>query len=237
MGINILETILPGDKLEIFYINKQNEDLFLKTSVFDIISPTEILIQNPLKDGKVFLIPMGIEVNIKCLKDKFGVITFNAFLDYRKKVGNVYTISTKIVSEASKTQRRQYFRVNVYSDITLTYMEDKDGNQVDFYIFDPDVVEEEEKQLVADLLDVSGGGIGVKSKCKMELGTYVYFYFDLLTPSPELQGVVVRCFPSKDIEGEYEVGISFKDVPADIMRRITSYVFSKQQKIIRKERD
>lgn len=237
MDLTVLNAVRPGDKLEIHYINNLNEDLILDTVVYDLTSEDELLIHNPLSQGKLYMIPLNIKVTVFTKRADLGVLAFDVLLMKRIKVGNVYTISCRVVSEIEKQQRRQFFRVRVFNDLDVYFMQDLDGNPVDFYIFDPDAVEETQVDMKVSLLDVSGGGIGIKAKVSLPLGTFVYAKLNFSSKLLEVQGIIVRSAPSKKYVGEFELGIAFVDVPKDITRQITSYVFAAQQKARRKERD
>ena len=237
MDLTVLNTIQPGDKLEMHYINSLNKDLILETIVYDVISDSEILINNPVIEGKLYMIPMNIEVTAFTKRADVGVVVFRVSLVKREKIGNVYTIKAKITSHLEKQQRRHFYRVKMYSDMNLYCMVDAQGHPVDYYIFDPDAVEEQQIDFKVGLIDISGGGVGFRSKLELPLGTYVYGKIPFHTNPLEVHGVVVRCMPSTKFLNEYEVGIEFKDLPRDAVRVITSYVFKAQQEARRKELD
>jgi c-di-GMP-binding flagellar brake protein YcgR len=234
MDLTILTAIRPGDKLEIHYINKLNEDVILDTLTYDVLSETEFQIHNPLMSGKLYMIPMNVQVTVFSRRENYGVIMFTAHLIRRMKIGNVYTIQAKVVSELQKQQRRSFFRVRLYQEADCYIMVDKYMNPVDYYIFDPDAVEEEQVNMKMTLLDLSGGGIGLKSNVPLPLGTYIYSYLRFIDEEP-LYGKVVRCIASQQYEGEYELGINFDELSNDVRRSITSFVFNKQQQTRRKE--
>jgi c-di-GMP-binding flagellar brake protein YcgR len=236
MDLNLLTAVRPGDKLEIHHINKLNQDVILDTNVYDIISEDEFLIHNPLKEGKLYMIPLSIVVTVFAKRPEYGVIAFKIQLMKRKKVGNVYTIVCKVTSNFIKQQRRNFFRVNTYQDIDIYYMKTAEGEEVKYYIFDPDAVDEEEVDLKVTITDISGGGVGLRSKVPLEEGTFIYGNLKFLQHNIELVGKVVRCVPSHKFEGTYELGILYVDMPPEDIRHITAYVFNKQQQARRKER-
>lgn len=236
MELNASSLILPGDRIELHYVNMKNEDVFLETSVYDVISDDEILINNPLKEGRLYMIPMGLHVNMFIKRPDMGVVIFESTLIKRKKIGNVYTISCQALQGFIKQQRRDFFRVNVYDEMEIYFMRDANMVPVNYYIFDPDAVEEEPVTMKVTLLDISGGGVGIKSSAPLPEGTYVYGHINFLDKPMEIVGVVVRSFESKRYEGAYELGIAFENLPRDVVRKIASYVFSKQQEARRKER-
>ncbi len=165
-----------------------------------------------------------------------GVVIFQCTLLKRKKIGSVYTISCVEFDGFQKQQRRSFFRVNVFDDMEVYFMRDGQFEPVKHYIFDPDAVDEEEVRMKVTLLDVSGGGIGIKSPIPLPEGTYVYGVFNFLDQPIEVYGVVVRSMESERYEDAFELGIAFENLPREVVRKIASFVFSRQQKARRKER-
>ena len=236
MDISVLSLVKPGDTIEIHYINMKNEDVFLETLVYDVLSDKEILIHNPLKEGRLFMVPMDLRVTMFVKRADFGIVAFQTTLSKRKKIGTVYTISCIDFDGFEKQQRRNFFRVNMYKDIQVYFMRDAYMEPVKHYIFDPDAVDEEPVKMKVTLLDVSGGGIGVKSPVPLPEGTYVYGTLDFMEKPVEIYGVVVRSVTSEKYIDAYELGIAFEALPREVTRMITSFVFSRQQEARRKER-
>jgi c-di-GMP-binding flagellar brake protein YcgR len=235
MGLEVLNVMYPGDKLEMHYINSLNKDLILETLIYDVLSEDEILIHNPLFEGKLYMIPMNIEITAFTKRADVGVIAFSLQLLKREKQGNVYTIRCKITSELEKQQRRHYYRVKMFTDMEVYCMVDVQGHPVDYYIFDPDTVEEQQVDFKVSILDISGGGVGLRSRIDLPIGTYIYGKVQLATRVIEVVGVVVRAMPSTKYINEFELGVMFKDLDHESTRIITSYVFKAQQEARRKE--
>lgn len=237
MNLNLMSLVRPGDKIEMHYINSQNKDLLLETIVYDVLSDDELYVHNPLYEGKLYMIPMNAEITVFAKRIDIGVIAFRMVLLKREKQGNVYTIKCRLSSEIKKQQRRHFFRVKTYRDMDVYCMVDVQGHPVNYYIFDPDAVEEQQVNFKLDLLDISGGGVGARCKIDLPLGTYVYGFLPVINRRLEVHGVVVRSVPSSKYPGEYEIGIMFKDLDGESVRIITSYVFKAQQEARRKEMD
>lgn len=235
MDITILTAIRPGDKLELFYINSLNQDIVLETLVYDLESEDVILIHNPVKDGKLYMIPMNAKVNVAARRQDYGVIMFSMELIKRQKIGNVYTIQCLVISDIKKQQRRSYYRVKVYQDAEMYVMVNQYMEPVNYYIFDPDAVEEQQVNMKVALLDVSGGGVGIRTSVSLPEGTFVYIKLDFIDEKDYLIGQVVRSVESYQYLGEYEVGINFVDLTPETRRMLTSYVFARQQTTRRKE--
>lgn len=236
MDFNVQSLIHPGDEIEIHYINMKNEDVFLDTMVYDVVSQDEILIHNPLKEGRLYMIPMGIKVNMFIKKPDLGVVIFEASLLVRRKIGSVYTISCQNLNGFQKQQRRNFFRVNLYKDMEVFYMRNERLEPVEHLILDPEDAKEEMVKIKATLLDVSGGGIGIKSSVPLPEGVYVYSTFNFLQVPINIHGVIVRSVESQKYLGEYELGIAFENLSREAVRKIASFVFSRQQEARRKER-
>ncbi len=237
MDLSVLNVMRPGDKLEMHYINSLNKDLILETIIYDIVSENEIYIHNPLYGGKLYMIPLNIMITGFTKRADLGVIAFEMMLLKREKQGNVYTIKCRITSKLEKQQRRHYFRVRMFKDMDVYCMVDVQGHPVDFYIFDPDSVDEQQINFKVAILDISGGGAGVRSKIDLPLGTYVYAKLPFLNIPKLITGIVVRTGQSRTYDDEYELGIMFKDLDNESTRIITSYVFKAQQEARRKELD
>jgi c-di-GMP-binding flagellar brake protein YcgR len=183
------------------------------------------------------MIPMGVDITVIEKRQDFGVIAFKLHLMKRQKIGNVYTILGKVVSQLQKQQRRHFFRVKLYLDMEIAFLQSTLGEPLNYYVFDPDTVEDEEKVIKVTLSDISGGGFGVRSRMALPEGTYVYSRLNFLSRPVEIVGTIVRSRPSEKYPGEYELGIAFEDLSPEARREITSYVFRKQQDHRRKERD
>lgn len=237
MDLSILNVLRPGDKLEMHYINSLNEDLILETILYDVISEDEIYVHNPLHGGKLYMIPMDIEVTVFTKRMDLGVIVFKMKLIKREKQGNVYTIKSRITSSLEKQQRRHFFRVRMFQDMDVYTMVDAQGHPVKHYIFDPDAVEEHRVDFKVAITDISGGGVGIRSKFELPLGAYVYGELPIFNSPVKMIGTIVRCYPSDKFEGEFEMGVKFVDLDSEHVRAITSYVFRTQQKARRKELD
>lgn len=237
MDLTILNVLRPGDRLEMHYINSSNQDLILETILYDVISDEEIYINNPLHSGKLYMIPMNIEVTVFTKKVEIGVIVFKMLLLKREKQGNVYTIKCRITSSLQKQQRRHFFRVRMFNDMNVYTMVDAQGHPVKHYIFDPDAVEEHQIDFKVAVTDISGGGVGIRSRVELPIGAYVYGELPLYNNPITIVGVVVRCMPSDRFVDEYEIGVKFENLDKEHVRAITSYVFRTQQEARRKELD
>ncbi len=237
MDLTVINVMRPGDNLEMHYINSLNQDLILETLIYDVISDDEILIHNPLCGGKLYMIPLNIEVTTFAKREDFGVVFFKMLLLKREKIGNVYTIKCRIMSRLEKQQRRHFFRVRMYNDMSVYCMVDTYGHPVDYYIFDPDAVDEQQVNFKVDIIDLSGGGIGLRSRFEVPEGTYIYGELPMFEQPIRVTGVVVRCEESRKHIGEFDLGIRFIDLDSEHTRAITSYVFRSQQQARRKELD
>lgn len=237
MDLTVLNIMRPGDKLEMHYINSENKDLILETLVYDLISEDEIYIQNPFYEHKLYMIPMNEELTCFAKRQDYGVIGFSLTTLGREKLGNVFVIKCKISSSLKKQQRRHFYRVRTYEDMEVYCMVDVQGHPANYYISDPDKANEQKIDFKVSLTDLSGGGARIRSRIELPLGTFIYIKLPILSNPILIHGIVVRCEHSTINENEFEIGIQFENLPNEIIRAITSFVFRTQQKARRRELD
>ncbi|MBQ2706268.1 MAG: flagellar brake protein [Agathobacter sp.] len=154
-----LEGVKPGDKIDINYLHQNNGKTY-KSSVFDILSDTELEITMPTDEGKMILFQNGFECQFYFYTSK-GLFTCEAVITGRAKRDNFYILNAKIKTGLKKFQRRDYYRVNTLIDfgfykITDEVAELETTEDLFEEIADPKYLGL--KQL-ARTKDISGGGI------------------------------------------------------------------------------
>ena len=83
-----LEGVKPGDKIDINYLHQNNGKTY-KSSVFDILSDTELEITMPTDEGKMILFQNGFECQFYFYTSK-GLFTCEAVITGRAKRDNFY---------------------------------------------------------------------------------------------------------------------------------------------------
>lgn len=195
------------------------EEEIYKSSVQDI-TENEILITIPVSDSIYLTLNEGVEI------EQF-------FYD---KKGNFYTYKTKVIGRYTekaipfyrvskpynikKIQRRDYFRVNVVQ--IINYIKEVDLQKD---------IRSEENYENALLLDLSGGGMRVKAKEKLDFNDSIISNLNYEDEKIIVKGRVVRIEKTED--KRYIYGIAFRDIDNSTREKIIKIVF----KIMRKQRE
>lgn len=155
----------------------------------------------------------------------------------RGKEGNIFICQLKLLTNLSKFQRREFFRLPCTMDVQLKYMTDID---ILSYI---------EKNIMPDksgsssengvTVDISGGGIRVLSNRRYEKGDFVALDFALRRTSGvnriRIPGQIVQSSKSDNNKWKYDQRIQFKAISNDIQEEIVKYIFEEQRRRRKKE--
>lgn len=189
------------------------DEKYYKSTVQDV-TEDGFIINMPVEDGVYLTLEAGNEIVIDYFTEDGFYYEFDAEVISRvvEKKMPMYKISKP--DKATKIQRRNFVRVNL-SEYALYK---KDDNKKD----------EWQEGLI---LDLSGGGLKIKSKEKIESGEKVIIKLSYEKESHEINGIIIRCDKSQD--GEYIWGIEFREIDERKRDKIVQKVFS----IMRKQRE
>lgn len=147
------------------------------------------------------------QINVKILEKTFGQIPM---------------MRLEIVSDISKIQRRDFYRLRLIKEITYrkaislkekTFTEKFKGN----------------------LLDISGGGLMFNSPKEWQEQDMIEITLNLASGKIlTLMGVIVRKIYHNDIKYCYEYGIRFEGISEQERNEITKFIFEEQRKLVKK---
>ena len=234
-----LEGVKPGDKIDITYLHQNNGKTY-KSSVFDIISNTELELTMPTDEGKMILLQTGFECQFYFYTEK-GLYTCEAVITGRAKKDIFLILSAKIKTGLKKFQRRDYYRVNAlvdfgYYKITDEVAELQTTEELFEEIADAKYVG---MQQLARTKDISGGGIKFLADESFAPGEKLLTVIRLSNAKVDqmfyLVTQVVECFPEEHVKNKWVVRAkwNFKDVKDRDM--IVRYVFEEDRMIRKKE--
>ena len=171
--------VKPGDKIDIVSIHQNNGKTY-KSSVFDIISETELEISMPTESGKMILFQVGYSYQFYFYTQK-GMYTCEAVVKNRGKRDNFYLLVIKITTVPKKYQRRDFYRVNCMVDFCYYHIDKEVADMEtteDLFeeIANPDYID---KKRVAVTKDISGGGVRFVVDEDIEPGSYVLLVLHL----------------------------------------------------------
>lgn len=195
------------------------EENMYKATIQDI-NDSEILISIPVKDGIYLTLKNDTEIE-------------NIFYDEK---GNVFSYKTKVIGRhiekdipfykltkpygIKKIQRRDYVRVSLIQIISYV-------KEIDF----KKEIKREEEYENALLLDLSGGGMKVKIKEKLEKNDLIIANLKYENEKIIIKGKIIRV--EKTDDKRFICGVAFVDIDNSTREKIIRTVF----KIMRKQRE
>lgn len=233
MAVDMTKLVEVGDRISILYETKNNEKIVLLSNVLLAPGENKITITMPIYKAKVFSVSRGERLRIKYSKKDAGIYEFNVLVVKKIKDGTILGLELLRISEMTKSQRREYYRLTVIKDVELVV---DDPDEEIKYI-------DEAKQIIADsdevsykgiLKDISGGGMRVITNEPLELGLNVKSSFALDKKIIEIKGTIVRSIVFDPVVHQYDIGVEFQELSESSRTEIVSFVFQRQRNIIRK---
>lgn len=190
-----------------------NNEIY-KTSIQDI-RDGEMLIIIPTRDGEYLTLNKDDEIEQLYYDDK-NVFSYKSKVIARVKEGLIPFYKISKPYNIKRIQRRNYVRISTFKDINYI-KESKDINN------------SEDKLLDAFLLDLSGGGMKMKTNEELDVNDTIISNLIFDEDEVKVKGKVVRVDKSND--KKYICGIRFEDIDNITREKIIRIVF----KIMRKE--
>ena len=190
-----------------------NNEIY-KTSIQDI-KDEEMLIIIPAREGIYLTLNSGDEIEQLYYDDR-NVFSYKSRVIERVKEGLIPFYKISKPYDIKRIQRRNYVRISTFRDINYI-KESKDMNK------------SEDKLLDAFLLDLSGGGMRIKTNEELEVNDIIISNLIFDEDEINIKGKVVRVQNSTD--KKYICGVKFEDIDNITREKIIRIVF----KIMRKE--
>jgi c-di-GMP-binding flagellar brake protein YcgR len=190
------------------------------------------------KSYKALIIDIGddsIKINIPVRNDEYlmlyknDTIEINSYLDDGKcfnfycdviskgKDNNVIYYKLSLPYDIRRVQRRNFFRVNLLEEVTYKNITNKTEKEIEEIPYKSGI-----------MIDLSGGGIKVKTKEKLEDNDIIAIKIKLTGIEVKLKGQIVRM--EEAIDNKFLYGIKFLDITDSESDRIIRGLFE----IIRK---
>ncbi|MCC3145186.1 PilZ domain-containing protein [Halanaerobium sp. Z-7514] len=195
-----------NQKIEVEVLTGNYKGTYL-SKLADIIEKG-IIITGLFKDG----LPLAIKKNRRIrvyLKTERAVYKFESKVLRRSSKPLALLLIEKPKSY-QRIQRRDHFRLEI-------------SGRIDIYQAD------QEKSFKAEILNISGGGVGIKSQKKFAEGEELLLDLKRMTSNDKLiEAVIVR----KNIINikEYNYGLEFKDIDRQSRENIIQWIFAYQRK-------
>lgn len=185
------ENLEIGNKLELFPLaqaQKEEKKVYL-SKIQDIKKPGELEILMPIEKGKMKLLSLHTRY-LACFYTKVGIIQGECIIQKRYKENTMYFLGIQLISHLSKKQRREYYRLECNQEVHYRiiseseefirkklrdnqWKDSKEKEQVEKELSD---IEQKAEWIPAILLDISGGGLHVKTAKKETIEKHLLFH-------------------------------------------------------------
>lgn len=201
-----------GQKITFNEELKNGKKVEYVSQVEEIVGEKNIKIAVPIKNHQLVTIMNGTVLEIIYNFEKLGVFSFKGKVisKYKEKIP---TMLIEIISPVKKSQRRNFFRLELIIPVQIKRIED--------IIY--------EKGFTKDL---SGGGVKIHTEMKLDLDESIKIEFSLGENAFSLEALVKNI--KKSEESGYEISLEFTDM-SDIDRNdIIGYLFEQQRMLIKR---
>jgi len=204
-----------GDKIEIVthygLINKEKSSYSL---VQDVPEDRALLITLPMAGGQPVILEPGQTIRVNFYRDD-GEFYFSAKVTERLKSDVMLLIKIIQISSIDRLQRRNFFRLKKVLPVRFRYISDDKA---------------EGRYYKGHAMDISGGGIRLYTDRFMPTAAQIECKIKIDEKQEiVLNGKVLRVRKVQDTEHQYDIGISFVDIPEIIRDRIISFIFEQQR--------
>lgn len=207
-----------GEKLHLYVLaGDRKRSPAMVSQVMECLGDDIFIIAMPMLEGRLVPIQTKKEIRLAYYRDN-GVYEFTAKVLGRSG-GKLPSLRIKALSEAVKSQRREYYRLNMVLPVDIVIVPKG----------------EEEPQLVKCLtLDISAGGMRVASGRSIKKDSRLTCEMELSGKAFKIKARVIRSTAVYNEEYSYEIGIQFEELDEKVRKEIIGYIFEQQIKMIQK---
>ncbi len=235
--------ILPGTKVDIYLIQKNNEDTkdkkkpAYRTAVFDAGKEDSLDLVMPIEGTKLQILPKNIRFEFDFYQEKDIYVADGIVTDHIKK-GIHYLMRVKFITPLKKIQRREYFRMECYLPLSFLGVDEKAVDCKRLKDLQIMMDEEPETEYKGTLLDISGGGARFIAAKLLEEYKHIFMRFQI---QHENKNETVECVAEiictekmQDVN-KYVYRVKFKFKEDRTKDLIIRYIFDEQRRIRKKE--
>lgn len=238
---DLSKLIRIGSKIELSEMKKVGDRVERKTyqsQISDIIDDDTIQILMPVSEGKLIPLPEGAEYDAY-LSSSSGLHTCKVSISRRFKSGNIYLLELDIISNISRYQRREYYRLEANLQFKFRQIDDLESVFFEKTKMEMDTLREK-PMFDGITLDISGGGLRYVTQNRNEKGNSVMVYLILQfanqTKSYKAIGKVLSSTMLANKPGYFEERIEFITIAKEDREDIIKFIFEVERKRRQKER-
>lgn len=189
---------------------EQNEYI---SKVLGIEKDDYYILENPTKNTKAVLFLEGSKMTMSYLVENKNMNSFEVELISKFKDENIPLLKFKRISDISKIQRRNYYRLDISMYVILRK--------------EDDILFEE-----TNTLNLSGGGMKIITKQKFEVGDTVLIDFKMGDIENNLRGKIVKI--DKAEGNSNHISVEFLRLKESKRNEIIRFIFKKQREELQK---
>jgi len=188
----------------------------LVSQVFDKIDNYILFIATPIFHNRNVSISIGETLKITYIKQNIGVFGFKAKVIGKKRISDLSYLKIERLGDVFKEQRRNFFRLEITLQIKVKTIDPKYGEQM---------------EIDGLTKDISGGGLRFITEKPLKLNTRVEITIYIEGEPVAVQGRVVRCLLSTELENKYEIGIMFENIDEKTRTKVIAFIFENQRRM------
>lgn len=235
--VKMLERLItPGDKVEmiakemmILPDGTEGTSRYM-TIVTDVSQDNLIEIAMPMEKTRMVLLPVDAEYQV-CFFTDAGMYTGAVKIVGREKRGNTCVLIAELITELTKSQRREYYRFNCIVDSYSKTINESEaasiGKRLGRIISEQDFSK-------GVIVDISGGGLRFVSREQHEIGDNLCLKFMLpIEQEEKMFTVAAKVVNTQRLEKqkeEYEVRVKFIYLENIMREEIIKYIFDEERK-------
>lgn len=244
--MTISEFIRPGDKIDLFLVQKiENSDKtdaeIYKSQVLDIRENGNLIISMPTEGGRLMLLPLGVRYELVFYAETSLYRAMGQIVERYKKE-NLYMLEVEMKTQLERVQRREFYRYNCTLDTTFLVLneEQKAMESAEDIVRDLMDAEFKEKHCSGMVVDLSGGGMKLRSETKLQAEDKILIMLRLTNSKMDKQlqilGKVISCAEADSSKAHlFESRIQFLITDNKIRENIIRYIFEEERRIRQKE--
>jgi len=210
-----------GEKVNVKTLNKSHNNIYV-SQVTDICEDEIIEISFPIHKNKAVYFINGEKLLLVIAKQD-AVFEFEAVV-VGKKYENIPIIRLKVVSEPTRIQRRNFYRLKIIKPIEYRMINKSEGSEEEIIKYNEGI-----------LLDISEGGLRFCTNKEMEESDVLEMIVGIgINRSLKLNGIIVRKEYNADKSGMYEYGVRFSEINKQAKNLLIKFIYEEQRKLLKK---
>lgn len=236
-------TLHPGAKVDMRPVQvvsrngRVDDNEHYVSGIHDIEEDGTLLLEMPMRGGKVVLLPMGVRYELVFTMDR-KLLKAEAEMINRTRKGGFSLVCARLTSPVEKFQRREYYRLNVTVPISFISLDERAGDLSGMAEI-RQLIEGRNDLTIGDgtIVNISGGGLRFITDTDLGEAEYIFMRFavDVAGQSRTIAliGQIVGSGLTEDRKHKaYRVQILFKD--SRLQEIIIRFIFEEERRIRRK---